>query len=228
MKNRKKIKGGGHWRGSVPVTLKESTLKRLNKKGDFYKKAYEKIKPYIKNFRKALDIGARFGESARYMVEDFDLVHCFEPRYEGKQVRIAVGEKGWRKVEFHQCALGSTEKIIEMIGSMVRTKNVRDYPKRWKIRNEVPQYTLDSFNFTDVDYIKIDVEGYELDVLKGAKNTLRNNDATLVMERNDGEIYGESDRFKEEDEILKSLGYSVVAECGVNDYILQKTELCCQ
>lgn len=33
--------------------------------------------------------------------------------------------------------------------------------------------TLDSFNFEDVDCIKIDVEGYEYNVLKGAEQTIR-------------------------------------------------------
>ena len=33
-------------------------------------------------------------------------------------------------------------------------------------RVQVPQHTLDSYNFTEVDIIKIDVEGYELQVLE--------------------------------------------------------------
>lgn len=39
-------------------------------------------------------------------------------------------------------------------------------------RVSVPQVTLDSYNFPDVDIIKIDVEGYELEVLKGATKTI--------------------------------------------------------
>lgn len=49
-------------------------------------------------------------------------------------------------------------------------------------RVTVPQHTLDSYNFTDVDIIKIDVEGYELQVLEGAHQTIANNRPIVQIE----------------------------------------------
>lgn len=49
-------------------------------------------------------------------------------------------------------------------------------------RVQVPQLTLDSYNFTDVDIIKIDVEGYELQVLEGALNTIAQNRPIVQIE----------------------------------------------
>lgn len=49
-------------------------------------------------------------------------------------------------------------------------------------RVQVPQHTLDSYNFTDVDIIKIDVEGYELQVLEGAVNTIAKNRPIVQIE----------------------------------------------
>lgn len=49
-------------------------------------------------------------------------------------------------------------------------------------RVSVPQVTLDSYNFTDVDVIKIDVEGYELQVLEGATKTIANNRPIVQIE----------------------------------------------
>lgn len=49
-------------------------------------------------------------------------------------------------------------------------------------RVQVPQLTLDSYNFTDVDIIKIDVEGYELQVLEGAVNTVAQNRPIVQIE----------------------------------------------
>jgi FkbM family methyltransferase len=43
--------------------------------------------------------------------------------------------------------------------------------------------TLDSFMLTDVDLIKIDVEGYELPVLLGAEETLLRNKPNIVLEQ---------------------------------------------
>lgn len=49
-------------------------------------------------------------------------------------------------------------------------------------RVQVPQHTLDSYSFTDVDIIKIDVEGYELQVLEGAVNTIAQNRPIVQIE----------------------------------------------
>jgi FkbM family methyltransferase len=49
-------------------------------------------------------------------------------------------------------------------------------------RVSVPQHTLDSYNFTEVDIIKIDVEGYELNVLEGASNTIATNRPIVQVE----------------------------------------------
>ena len=42
--------------------------------------------------------------------------------------------------------------------------------------------TIDNLNLTDVDFIKIDVEGFEINVLEGAEKTLIKNSPVLVIE----------------------------------------------
>jgi hypothetical protein len=41
---------------------------------------------------------------------------------------------------------------------------------------------LDLFKFNDVDFIKIDVEGSELEVLHGARETIKNNSPIILIE----------------------------------------------
>jgi FkbM family methyltransferase len=47
---------------------------------------------------------------------------------------------------------------------------------------------LDSFNIQEVDFIKIDVEGHELEVLKGACQTIRSNMPVILVEIKDKNI----------------------------------------
>lgn len=46
----------------------------------------------------------------------------------------------------------------------------------------VPIRKLDSFNLTNVDFIKVDTEGYEYEILKGAINTIKNNRPIIQLE----------------------------------------------
>ena len=53
--------------------------------------------------------------------------------------------------------------------------------------------TLDSYNFQNVDIIKIDVEGFEIPVLNGAKQTILSQQPVIQIEGNDsGKKYGRS------------------------------------
>ena len=55
--------------------------------------------------------------------------------------------------------------------------------------------TLDSYQFSDVDIIKIDVEGMEVPLLQGAEQTIRNNRPWILIEGNETPgRYGRSKR----------------------------------
>lgn len=47
---------------------------------------------------------------------------------------------------------------------------------------EVQSYRLDDLSISDVGFIKIDVEGYELEVLQGAKKTIASSRPNLIVE----------------------------------------------
>ena len=67
------------------------------------------------------------------------------------------------------------------------TCHVKDY------NGSINLQTLDSYNFQDVDIIKIDVEGFEIPVLNGAKQTILSQQPWIQIEGNDsGKRYGRS------------------------------------
>jgi FkbM family methyltransferase len=64
--------------------------------------------------------------------------------------------------------------------------------------------TLDSYNFSKVDLIKIDVEGHEYSVLIGAQNTIKNSKPALIIEI---ESRHNSSPIDETFDLITSFGY---------------------
>ena len=60
---------------------------------------------------------------------------------------------------------------------------------------------LDDFDYENVRFIKIDVEGMELQVLKGGENTIRKNRPYIMME-------SFSQSFEYDSEYLRKMGYN--------------------
>jgi hypothetical protein len=63
--------------------------------------------------------------------------------------------------------------------------------------------TLDSYNYTDYNFINMDVQGYELEVLKGSVETLKQVDY-VYCEVNRDEVYENNAYVGEIDEFLFS------------------------
>ena len=72
-----------------------------------------------------------------------------------------------------------------------------------------PCHKVDEFNFTDIDYIKIDVEGFEKKVLIGAKETILKYKPLIVIEQNHVTIENEV-RYAAK-ALLIEMGYRQVA-----------------
>ena len=64
---------------------------------------------------------------------------------------------------------------------------------------------IDSLNIENIGLIKIDVEGFEMDVLRGAEKTIRIQKPTLIIEN---EIVHTDDPFEVFD-FMKKIGYQI-------------------
>ena len=155
-------------------------------------------KPFIKHFRTALDVGCRIGEFTRYLQLDFKHVYAFDPNL-WSQFRFNVDLE---KVSHFECALGDEVGEIHMFGGGHCEQGGGN-------SKMVPVFTLDMFEFQDVDYIKIDVEGFEKKVLLGAKRMIERCSPLIVIEQN--HVVLEGDKQYSAKEYLESIGYRQVA-----------------
>lgn len=149
-----------------------------------------------------IDVGANIGQSALGL--STILPGCKVVSFEANPE--LVGELEWVKrklgerFEFHSCALGSRKEVILLHVPQVgryqlsaRASGLRrqsnqlghQNPERGSLARaiEVNVQTLDSFGLAP-HIIKIDVEGMELDVLRGAKQTITENLPLIIFERN--------------------------------------------
>ena len=133
------------------------------------KKINDWAMPYVKQFRTYIDIGAHDGDTCIDLVDTFQRVYAFEPNPESikaipdtiKKFPFALGNKKEELV----LTIPDNGYNNNKHGSIVRHQSgIRQY--------SVSVKTLDGFEFKEVDLIKIDVEGMELQALEGSMQTL--------------------------------------------------------
>jgi FkbM family methyltransferase len=126
-----------------------------------------------KTFRRAIDIGAHVGLWSRVLADNFDHVAAFEPMgHLADAFRRNCAEKD--NVHLFQLALGASSSSVYMEKDRKNSGSSRVHPDQIrKIGMRFNMAMLDSFHFTDIDFVKIDVEGYELQVILGAEKTIK-------------------------------------------------------
>ena len=148
---------------------------------------------YVKSFRLCLDIGSNIGQWTRPLSKKFEKVICFEPNK--NFIECFNKNITENNVVLYNYGLSDKEHTAKQEGSTTILKNEP---------GDVECKTLDSFNFTDVDLIKIDVDGFELQCVKGAVQTLTDNNPVLNIEMKWAK---RPDVCNKVSKILKSIGY---------------------
>ena len=168
--------------------------------------------------REIIDIGANNGSFAvdfAHLVGDKGIVYSFEPqRIIYYQLCGNVFMNGLDNVYCHNIAIGDSESEVQ-----IEKPNYFQYGnvnfgnvKVGKIEGEsvlVKQSRLDYFDFKDVAFIKIDVQGYELNVIKGAEKTIQKHRPYLFVEFEDDLLQEAGTSEKELQEKIESFGYVV-------------------
>lgn len=158
--------------------LETDTMKSLAKKGDI-----------------AIDVGAHIGWYtlvASQCVGKFGKVISFEPNpFCIDKLRDNVTINDFTNVIIEQIALSDKNKKVsfwigdDMGGSLVKQNTQRltkGKVKRILVRAQTLDSYVISYGIKRISLIKIDVEGAELEVLRGAKNILQKQTPYLIVE----------------------------------------------
>jgi FkbM family methyltransferase len=168
------------------------------------------------NKRICIDIGANVGLWACDLVKSFVEVIAFEPVAEFRE----CFEKNVKSPNYKimPVALGREESFIEMNVVQGNTGHSHINPESFG-KGTIPLKTLDSYNFTNVDMIKIDVEGFEEEILAGAIKTITLNKPVIVVEQQKHE-YKDAMTDLPSIKILENMGYRVIGQVK-KDWILK-------
>lgn len=144
---------------------------------------YNSALKYIKNFRTSLDLGANLGIMSARMVKDFDMVHAFEPLFHDHLKKNVPANN----ITIHPKAVGAEAGYETMRIGLHHSggSNIVNYSAIGKDFKRVEVVTIDKFEFSEVDFIKIDVEDYEWFALQGAEKTIEKNLPTILIELKD-------------------------------------------
>jgi FkbM family methyltransferase len=144
------------------------------------------MKSYIKNGNNIIDVGANIGF---YSVMFSDLVgaegkvYSFEPdNYNFSRLEDTI--KGHSNITAKKAAVSSVGGQLEFYTSPDKNVDHRAYaPDEYATKYTVDCVSLDEFPGMDtkVDILKVDVQGYEMQVYKGAENIIKANPGIKIF-----------------------------------------------
>jgi len=173
-------------------------------------------KKYNMDVKGIIHVGAHYGEEiSEYVDNGIQDIVVFEPLSECFDVLLNKVMDLNANIEGHQVALGSAPGTATMYlsdnekqsSSILKPKvHLTHHPHvKFDGTEEVEVDLLDNFDTRDYNFLNMDVQGYELEVLKGATETLKHVDY-VYCEVNRDEVYEGNAYVEELDEFLSTYG----------------------
>lgn len=182
------------------------------------------VKKYDMDIRGVIHIGAHYGEEAKdYIKHNIKELVFFEPLSDNLKVleENLAYHANFSNISIFPYALGNEEKEVEMYVSN-RDKMCSSILKPKVVLQQYPDITFNEketvnmirlcdaeLEFKKYNFMNIDVQGYELEVLKGSMNILEGIDY-IYTEVNNAEVYEDTPHIDELDEYLSSYNFKRV------------------
>lgn len=202
-----------------------TAVKRLRKHGQpadilyYQKDNLDQALSLVKNWDLAIDGGANYGLMSYHMSQRFSRVLAFEIDDEIRQcLELNMRQFNRHNVQIESCGLGEKQQSVDLVRVKKRFGNFVDPaagPGNFPVRS------IDSYDLPTLGFIKLDCEGYEPLIIRGAENTIRRCFPVILMER---KVLAKKYKFGmyETQELLRSWGYDRVIDLG-KDVILARS-----
>jgi len=200
-----RIKAKTFWNENMLVVIPEQVSLNIYRYGFFEEGLTRMVLEYLKPGMTFLDIGAHFGYFtllSSLLVGNEGQVHSFEPTPSSYSILKAnVSNKD--NVFLNNCAVFSERKIVLMNDYGIKYSafnsiyNAR-LPKEILLKLETKKYEIESISIDDYvehngimpDFIKIDAESSEYDILLGMEKTIGKFHPMISIEVGDMEVKG--------------------------------------
>ncbi|MGZ3732127.1 MAG: FkbM family methyltransferase [Parachlamydiaceae bacterium] len=149
---------------------------------------HAELKKYTKPGTTAIDIGGHMGThtlNLSRLVGENGSVHVFEPRVKMfTELVINMNLNDCKNISFHRRALGNENRQVTMYIPQPNNEGmacIRDSAP--DSENETAKMErLDDYHLSKVSIIKMDVEGFEMEVIKGGLETILRNKPVMLIE----------------------------------------------
>lgn len=187
-------------------------MSEMYAKGDTHFHRLDAALAKVARWGVAVDGGAHVGMFTRYLADRFDVVHAFEPAPDTFEC-LTENTRELVNVERHNLALGTKFGRCTM-----------DIDKRWpsntggrylvKGDGDISVVPLDSFELEALHFLKLDVEGCEIQALKGGAATVMRHKPIIMAEDKDKQQARQGHRRGDLVAFLEGWGYLLAEKIG--------------
>ncbi len=178
----------------------------------------DRIEPLISSNDIVFDIGANIGVVTNWFAHRCQHVHAFEPHPDNfEKIKSQKKLRNMNNITVHDIALGKEKSRMQLhvkefhghhsLGDVVSSQTVG--------KIEVNVRTVDAISeelkIDKINFMKIDVEGFESDVLRGASRLLQNKKIDYILfELQDTILHSINRTSKEVFQIIFDAGYQII------------------
>lgn len=183
----------------------------INKDGSWETHITTFLKRNLKYNSTLIDIGSNYGWHSISNSHLCKKIYSFEPQTYIFDIQIKnIKENNIANIECYNYALGCSDEIKEMSPINYTSDNINMGDLSIGFGGEkVKVKTLDSLRISNIDFIKIDVQGYEKYVLEGASNTILVDKPTIIIEIEEHQLNKFNYTSDQLFEVLKNFGYVI-------------------